>query len=360
MKLFELAVHPEKLHKNFKVILDPARDAERAELQRWAEGFPDRDNKFVQELQTTFNSSFWELYLNALFTDYGFDFDWSHASPDFHLKHKAGEFIVEATTANAADGKAKEWEKDPTTALESLKDMEFGPLNKEAMIRISNALLGKLRAYRDKYQRLDHVKGKPFVVAIAPFEQPNFQYQYDRPIRAVLFDHYVDEDAYLKNPSAYPNGPEGVSLGFVEKANGASVPLGIFLDDQWAEISAVVFSCVATWGKVDVLCRDPKIKGVVNSTWASKPHGRPVQRTGYRGGEYTETIADGVQVFHNPNARHPLSPEVFRRSGVVQHYFDSLAGEWVYEEVDSCLHVRSVMLVGSAESFPGVFAPTKS
>ena len=100
MKLFELAVPPEKLHKNFKVILDPARDAERAELQRWAEGFPDRDNKFVQELQTTFNSSFWELYLNALFTDYGFDFDWNHASPDFHLKHKAGEFIVEATTAN--------------------------------------------------------------------------------------------------------------------------------------------------------------------------------------------------------------------------------------------------------------------
>ena len=360
MKLFELAVHPEKLHKNFKVILDPARDAERAELQRWAEGFPDRDNKFIQELQTTFDSSFWELYLKALFTDYGFDIDWSHPSPDFHLKHRAGEFIVEATTANAADGKAKEWGKDPTRAHESLKDMEFGLLNKEAMIRISNPLLGKLCAYEDKYQKLDLVKRKPFVVAIAPFEQPNFQYQYDWPIRAISLDHYVDEDAYLKNPSAYPNGPEGVRLAFVEKANGASVSLGIFLDDQWAEVSAVMFSRVATWGKVDVLCTDPKIKGVVNSTWASKPHGRLVQKTGYRGGDYMETIADGVQVFHNPNARHPLSPEVFRRSDALQHSFDLLAGEWVYEEVDNCLHVRSVMLVGSAESFPGVFAPTKS
>ena len=93
--------------------------------------------------------------------------------------------------------------------------------------------------------------------------------------------------------------------------------------------------------------------------WSSLTGHKWSTLSGHRG-EYTETIADGVQVFHNPNARHPLSPEVFRRSGVVQHYFDLLAGEWVYEEVDNCLHVRSVMLVGSAESFPGVFAPTKS
>jgi hypothetical protein len=151
----------------------------------------------------------------------------------------------------------------------------------------------------------------------------------------------------LQLQSAYPNGPQGVKLGFVEKTNGASVPLGIFLDDQWAEISAVLFSCVATWGKVGALCRDPKLKGSVHSTWASKPHGWPVLRTGSLGGGYTETIADGLQVFHNPNARHPLNPEVFRRSGVVQHYFDKLTDEWVHEEFDTCLHVRFVMLVGS-------------
>lgn len=32
-------------------------------------GFEDRDGKFVKEFQTTFNSSFWELYLFACLRD---------------------------------------------------------------------------------------------------------------------------------------------------------------------------------------------------------------------------------------------------------------------------------------------------
>lgn len=338
MDLFTPTVDPDRFHANFKSVLHPAMTAERAELSRWSAGFPDRDGKFVKEFQTTFNSSFWEIYLFALFRSYGFELDWTHAAPDFHVKGENIDFTVEATSANAAFDKASEWEKFAPIGADVLKQ-EFGRLNKEAMIRLSNSLIGKIRAYAEKYSKFDHVQRKPYVIAVAPFEQPDFQYQYDRAIRALLYDYYVDEDAYRKSPEKYPNGPPGVQLGTVRKDNGVDVPLGIFCNDQWREVSAVLFSCVATWGKVDAMAKDSMIPAVIFSSWGGVPNGTPQRRSAPRG-VYAETLEDGLQVFHNPYAAYPLDPNTFRRPGVVQHYRDTATGDWVHEEVDRCLHFR--------------------
>lgn len=100
MDLFTPIVPIEKQHANFVRTCIPDRLGEREVVQGWAEGFPDRDNKFVQEFQTSFNSSFWEVYLHALFREYGFAMDWSHASPDFHLTTPRGGLIVEAVTVH--------------------------------------------------------------------------------------------------------------------------------------------------------------------------------------------------------------------------------------------------------------------
>lgn len=347
MDLFSPVVQPDRFHQHFGSINEPSRIAERAELRRWADGFPDRDGKFVKEFQTTFNSSFWEIYLYALFKEYGMTFDWSKSSPDFSLTKDGHRFIVEATTANAADGKPKEWEVNFQSMSETLPVSDFTEMNKEAMIRLSNALLGKLRLYKDKYFQLEHVKRKPFVIAVAPFEQPLFQFQYDRAIRAVLYDYYVDEHAFNQNPQNYPSGPPGVQLGFVEKANGASVPLGIFNDEGWAEVSAVIFSCVATWGKLSAQAGGSGARGVVSTSWGGKPQGRPYRRVDEIG-SYKEAISDGLQVYHNPFARNPLPSEMFRKTGVVQHYFDKPSGKWIYEEIDNCLQFRTVINVHSS------------
>jgi hypothetical protein len=195
------------------------------------------------------------------------------------------------------------------------------------------------------------VKGKPFVVAVAPFEQPNFQHQYDRPIRAVLYDHYVDEDAYFRNPAKYPDGhPPTVQLGFIEKENGSQIPLGVFNDDLWQEVSAVIFSCTATMGKVDMLCGDSALYALGMSVWGGKPNGAPFERTGTRD-EIGETLTDGLQIYHNPYARHPLDPRIFRRSGVVQHYFCPHQNEWLFEEQENCLQIRGAVLC-SPTPFP--------
>lgn len=336
MDLFTPIVPLEKQHANFVRTCIPYRIGEREVVQGWAAGFPDRDNKFVHEFQTSFNSSFWEVYLHALFREYGFSMDWSHASPDFHLATPHDGVIVEAVTANAAAGATPEWEK-MRMLTDQVRHKDFWPLNREAIIRLSNALLSKLRKYKSSYRDLPHVAGKPFVIAVAPFEQPDFQYQYDRPMRALLYDDYVDETAYFRNPAAYKQGPPSVQLGSVEKDNGATIDMGIFLNDGWSEVSAVVFSCVATWGKAVAMSTRPK-PGFVMSSWGTDESGRSQGRQA-RIGHPSESISDGLQVFHNPYARRPLSLDIFRRKGVVQHHLSPQHG-WVREGYDDCLQFR--------------------
>lgn len=345
MDLFTPIVSDDKLHPNFVNEMRPSRIGEREIIQGWAEGFPDRDGKFVKEFQTTFNSSFWELYLHGLFRAYGFEMDWSKASPDFNLVTNSGPVIVEAVTANAANGATPEWEKAAPMTQDVIKK-KFWPLNREAIIRLSNALSAKVRYYNKSYANLSHVKGKPFVIAIAPFEQPDFQFQYDRPIQALLYDNYIDEDAYNASPSDYPNGPPSVELGTVEKNNGASIELGVFCDDQWSEVSAVIFSCVATAGKAIALSNRPTL-GFISSVWGG-PNG-PYPKV-VRAGTASEDISDGLQVFHNPHAKIPLDTSIFRREGVVQHFF--YEGDWVHESRENCLHFRAPWMmspVGSSQ-----------
>jgi hypothetical protein len=341
MDLFVPIVPEQLFHRSFSAVLAPFRKAERELLNNWAAGFPDRDGKLVREFQTTFNSTFWEIYLYACLKAYACDFDWSQASPDFCVRSRNVDLTIEATTANAAAGKPNEWARAFTE--EELRTLRrFKQLNTEAIIRLSNAILGKLRKYETSYSNMGHVKGKPFVIAVAPFEQPHFNLQYDRPIRALLYDYYVDEDAYLNKPKAYPHGPPVVHLGTVDKENGAKIPLGIFNNKNYSEVSAVIFSCTATWGKLSAMSTNPLTNTIVASLWGTEPNGAPIRREVPRA-QHHETILDGLQVYHNPFARTPLPHEIFRAPGVVQLFVDDkVSGEWVFENRGSALLYRQV------------------
>src|ERR1700737_2388564 len=83
MDIFTPIVPPERFHPNFANIIGKRNPYDEAVLSKWAEGFVDRDGKFVEEFQTTFNSCFWELYLHAILKEYGMPVDFSKASPDF-------------------------------------------------------------------------------------------------------------------------------------------------------------------------------------------------------------------------------------------------------------------------------------
>jgi len=311
MNLFEKLVDDGKLHKNFISILEVGREQEREVLNNWIKDFPDRDGKFVKEFQTTFNSSFWEIYLYALFREFNFEFDWCCSRPDFALKNNKLEFIVEATIANNAQGKEEEWNKDIFKAYDGYAET-MNEKNTYSIIRLANSFRSKLMKHRGSYGNLSHVKGKPFLLAIAPFEQPLFYHQYDRPIMALLYDYYVDEEVYFKNPEKYPDGPPGISLGSVEKENGNEIMLGMFMDEGAKEISAVIFNPLATWGKV--LSMSDKMS-VVQNQWVTD-NGLKMSIN------EKELIEDGLFVFHNPFAEYPLPKDTFDRERVCQVFME--------------------------------------
>lgn len=350
MNLFDPIVPPKSFHPNFKSLLHRSFEEGRAVLSFWGEDFADRDGKFVKEFQTTFNSSYWELYLNAVFKELRFSIDWSHSAPDFYIVEETCEFVVEATTANAAEGKPKEWEKD--VSAESVENLKFNipEINREATIRLSNSIVAKHRKYLQSYKKLSHVSGKPFVIAVGPFEQPWFFLQHDRPIKSLLYDYYVDEEAYKQDPEKFPNGPPGISLGTIVKDNGSEIELGFFNSNVMEEVSAIIFSATATIGKVDALANSGE-KYLLFNYMRYDESGVPKIFTGKTHEEYDETLLDGLQVYHNPFAKYPLNTEIFRKKGIVQSFYDDRSASWIEEGIPGSLVWRQVSgLISEDES----------
>jgi len=103
MQLFQPIVPEERFHPNFRNLITIANGFDLDVLTDWASGFVDRDGKFVEEFQTSFNSCFWELYLFAVLKKYGMGVDFSHASPDFVVPDPG--LSIEAVVAlHAHDG----------------------------------------------------------------------------------------------------------------------------------------------------------------------------------------------------------------------------------------------------------------
>jgi hypothetical protein len=109
MDLFTPVVTEDRLHHNFLATIRPNAVGVREVLSGWADGFVDRDGKFPAEFQTTYNSSFWELYLFAVLKHLGIKVDFSHGAPDFVAAEHP--FAIEAAIASHARDDFPEWEK---------------------------------------------------------------------------------------------------------------------------------------------------------------------------------------------------------------------------------------------------------
>lgn len=60
-----------------------------------------------------------------------------------------------------------------------------------------------------------------------------------------------------------------------------------------------------------------------------------------RSANTTEHLLDGLRVYHNPFAEHPLDPAVFGHPAVFQAYWRN--DDWVYEQREGILLYRHVM-----------------
>ncbi len=334
MDLFTPIVPEEAWHPNFAAQILRPNPWNRAVLNNWAAGFVDRDGKFVQEFQTTFNSCFWELYLNAVLRERGFSVNFDFQSPDFVVSGQK-PFTIEAAIASHAKGTLPEHRRAEAELPDDLNE-----LNRQAIIRLSNALHAKHEKYKSYYAAMPHVTGKPFVVALAPFDRPHFNMSCQRAIEAFLYNYYVDEEEWISAGARESPVPKSL-LFSVKKETGADIELGVFQNGGMPEVSAVIFSTCATWGKLRALSADPN-PNILFTALRLNPKGPIPHCINASKREYKETLLDGLRVYHNPDANHPLDPATFRSPDVMQSYYSHDAEEWEHEQTEGQLLSRSV------------------
>jgi hypothetical protein len=257
--------------------------------------------------------------------------DFAYRAPDFLVTDHGG-FNVEATVALHAKDATPEYMKFAEPIPKDLNEF-----NRRAILRIRNSIENKRKRFAESYSTLDHVKDRPFVLAITAVDSPYATLACQRAIEAVLFGYYVDEERYLREGGEL----EGHPLDSVAKDNGSEVGLGVFLDEEFKWLSAVMFSSCATWGKVRALSSDPN-PAILFEAQKYNPKGSRPHIIRAKKSQYTEHLLDGLRIYHNPQATHKLDPCIFRHRDVFQSYFSELNDDWVYEYREGLLLFRRV------------------
>lgn len=364
--LFKAVVAPEKQHPLFKLVLnEPAYKKTHEIINSWGQGLLERSGeatKFVIEFQTTFNSSFWELYLNQAFKDLGYDIDYSKASPDFNLINKKNRraISVEAVTSNPRE----------------IEELELKNLGDDFLDESTLKLAGKIRdkhllyigdgKKKHPYSSLTHVQGNSFVLAVSPFDKNFTQAQNNTAINRVLYG--------LEPPESYDSKQKTVE--FIPNKNGKNIDLGIFTNDSYKEISAVIFSTTGTFSKAIVkagaanFIRCMRLRKMSLNDFltheGSNKLGRSINEISkgytvfserifdgvnicghdmylYDAHFHKETHLDGLQIYHNPFAMNPLKLDDFNSPEIVHYHYDVDTGEMHFEYNDLALVSRNAV-----------------
>lgn len=317
LDLFSLVVEKDKCSPNFLALLTDEMADVRQVLTQWSKTFQDRDGNFVIEFQSKFNQQFWELYLHATFDQMGLEPEYGYDRPDYSLKISGVDVAGEATTTQHVPSLAPEWVRD----WEDFADTDTRVVFHHGTIRFGNSFSSKLKKYRGSYSQLSHVQDKPFLLAIGHYEQPMFYLNGHLPALRVLFGldeplHIAGEDSqYLVGIANRPSE---------WKSTETEIEFGYFRDDRASEISAVLVSSLATVGKCHALAEERSDDRVFFSTRFSND-GLTFAQIGV-GTDYEESLVDGLHLFVNPFAQHPISWQPFFDAGISVHLFSEEEG----------------------------------
>ena len=320
LDLFSPIVEVDKQHANFVTLLSPSYEFARNEILKWTEGFIDRDNKIINEFQTTFNSSFWEFYLNACFKQLKFNIDYTKSRPDFLLEKEGSSIVAEAVISSHPEGGTPEWERSfPKEFTLEL----WNQIIHLSTIRLANSILSKHKKYIEEYKDLEHVKERPYIICVSPFDQPFFFQQADNAIRRVLYK--FSTPLYIKNE--YDNSFTIVGEEYVDKVikhNETEINLGFFTDDRMKEVSAIIFSNTATLTKAKAIQSSNHPETVFFATRYKADSFESPYVICEIGGKYKESLLDGLHIFLNPFAEHPFDPNLFYGDEIILHYYDGV------------------------------------
>lgn len=275
-----------------------------SEIARW---FVDQDGNFVKDFQTTgFDSRIWELYLFATFTVMDFDLDRSCASPDFCLSRNGTKVFIEATTVNPTNNIQQPIATAPPPPPEELRAYN----EREMAIKFGSPLETKIKK---AYWKLPNVKDHPFVIAIADFHAPASMIWSQSALPTYLYGFGVEE--YQADGEARWRDKTLARHKLGEK----EIPSNFFGQERHRHVSAILSSNAGTQAKFNrmgvqaefgddavQLVRRGGLHVPGDTSYEPEPFKMNVEDP-----NYVEDWDDEIQIFHNPNAIHPLDDDMF-------------------------------------------------
>jgi hypothetical protein len=313
--LFEPAVAPEKFCKHFKILLDTHHQAVRGIIREIGFALADVDGNFAEQFQTTaFNARLWELFIYAFLHEQQFLLNRTHNRPDFVGEKMGFEVCIEAATVNPSRDFSEPPPQTPEQIMRLLKD--YMP------IKFGSPLFSKLKKFNAEYKKLPHVKGKAFIFAIADFHEESSMTWSSSALTTYLYGKRMT----WRKDAAGRLRVRNISVR-EHRWKHKVIPSNFFAQPGAENISAVLFTNSGTlskfnrmgelagFGRTDVkmfrggFCHDHDDP---NATEPRRFYFEVTPKT------YAEDWTQGVALFHNPNAKHPIPPELF--SGAA-HYF---------------------------------------
>lgn len=356
LDIFSLQIDKTKLHDKYKLIKDNLQfTGEQEVLKDWIDGFVDRDKKIIKEFQESFHSSFWEFYLFAVFKEAGFKVDFTKNRPDFIID-KPQKLYVEAVVANIKKDGKKEEKRTLEDILSMIKPIhlheDFTNSLNESITRYSNSIESKYNKYngytssKGKYYKgyiedKEFDKNLPYIIALSGYEHINYGNNFYYAIFALLYGLYFDNlnDKYTKKEYIFKPDTD------------SKIGLGLFLNNNMKDVSAIIFSSTVTLGKLTSLAisqdKSPlKINSVLCMRHDTKPpHFKP-QIVSKDNPEY---LSDGLFIFHNPFAKNAISTDLFKNTNAINIHFDIEKGYKTFEGNNLPLVSRLNLFAG--ESF---------
>lgn len=306
---FSHVAAPEKLNKDFVAVTESEGYSPAIEIikpmMRWYE---DADGNFVEQFQTTgFDSRLWELYLFAMLIEAGYAIDRNEAIPDFSARGLLGELCVEATTVNPT--RDKQGVVVPLPPLDT--DEQFlAYLRDYVPIKYAGPLTAKLDK---KYWERPNVRGRPLLFAIQDFHAPMSMTMTRTGLAIYLYGYDYD----WKHEA---DGSLTITPKKVETHNwGAKeIPSGFFNLPGAENVSAVIANTSATISKFNRIGVTAgfgsKRVRMVRKGFSADPDPRAAKPKQFEldvnSAEYRELWIEGMDVYHNPAAKHALDPSM--------------------------------------------------
>ena len=310
LNLFDPITRVDKQHPYFArlangVAFVPAR----AMINNMMPHFVDIDGNFVEQFQTSgFDARLWELYINTYLVEEELFIDRTEENPDFVVTKYGKTVAIEAVIVGRKDHNPPKYFRSASD-LRSSEETDVTSQD-EMPIRFGSPLYSKLKK---KYWELPHVEGNPLVFAIADFHDDQSMLWSSTALINYLYGikhdfHYDENKQLIINP---------VEID-AHKVGKKEIPSGYFFQPESKNVSAVLFSASGTISKFNRIGRqagyhDSRATMIRQGLCHNHEPNASIPNF-FRyivDDQRNETWAEGLEMFHNPNARYPVPVELF-------------------------------------------------